>query len=111
MTLLLWGGGVVSQTTPMYSQYRFDGLAINPAFAGANDALSFNFIHRSQWIGIENAPSTSTFLMHGPLWNNRIGLGLNLSADKVGIDSRFSLTGNYAYRFHFQKSILALGLN
>ena len=51
---------LVAQHTPLTSQYLFNGLVINPAYAGSRDALTGNLTHRQQWVGFEGAPITQT---------------------------------------------------
>ena len=68
-----------AQQEAMYSQYMFNTLALNPAYAGSRDVLSMTALYRRQWIGIEGAPTTQTFTADMPLNKERIGLGLQLT--------------------------------
>ena len=52
---------IIAQQDPQYSQYMFNHMAINPGYAGINEAVCLNAAHRQQWVGIDGAPVTSVF--------------------------------------------------
>jgi type IX secretion system PorP/SprF family membrane protein len=56
-----------AQQQVMFTQYMFNGLAINPAYAGSHETISMTALARKQWVGLEGAPSTQTFSIHSPL--------------------------------------------
>jgi type IX secretion system PorP/SprF family membrane protein len=91
-------------------QYLNNTLAINPAFAGCNDALSVSFLYRNQWTGFGDAPKNSTVSLHAPLNKDRVGLGFMVSDGSYGINNETVISGSYAFRMEMQKGILALGL-
>ncbi|HIC31522.1 MAG TPA: type IX secretion system membrane protein PorP/SprF, partial [Flavobacteriaceae bacterium] len=64
-----------AQQLPQFTQYMFNTISINPAYAGSRETLSIVGLHRSQWVGLEGAPTTSTVSIHSPLKNEKIGLG------------------------------------
>jgi type IX secretion system PorP/SprF family membrane protein len=115
VTLLLVGmaGGsqVQAQQDHMFSQYMFNMMAMNPAYAGSRDVLSMTALYRNQWGGIEGAPQTTTFTIDMPVNRERIGLGLQLFNDRIG---EYSTTGAYAsYAFRIKegsRSTLGLGI-
>lgn len=86
-----------AQHAPIVSQYMINGIAINPAFAGSDDVLSFLVSSRSQWTGLQGAPSTQTISAHGPLTNERMGAGVLLFQDQVGATNTLGVSGNYSY--------------
>ena len=113
VALLIVATGLTSkaQQDPMYTQYMFNTQTINPAYAGTWEALSFMVLGRQQWAGLEGAPQTYTFSMQAPLKNERVALGLNLISDKVGLEKRFYMFGDYSYLLPInEKSKLRLGL-
>ena len=63
VVLLLSNTKVEAQTEPMYSQYMYNMLSINPAYAGSREVLSMNMFHRKQWVGIAGAPQTTSITM------------------------------------------------
>ena len=82
----------------MISQYMFNGLLLNPAYAGSHPYMSGSLLHREQWTGIEGAPTTSILAIDGPLWNNKMGLGFTIAHDRIGISRDMEMAGHYAYR-------------
>lgn len=88
---------MLAQQDPQYSQYQFNQMVINPAYAGTKDALSAVLDIRKQWSGFEGAPSTQSFSFHGPLKKKRIGLGLSAYNDAVGPKRVTAAYGNISY--------------
>jgi type IX secretion system PorP/SprF family membrane protein len=101
---------VEAQLAPLYNQYHMNGLAINPAFAGSDEALSITLLHRNQWVGFEGAPMTSTLAVHSPLNRESIAVGFLLMHDQIGISKNTLFTGSYAYRIISHRGIFSLGL-
>lgn len=98
------------QMFPLSDHYMYNALSINPAFAGCHDALSATISYRNQWVGFNDAPKSQILSVHSPVKNNRIGLGLLIERNSIGIFKETNLVGNYAYRMELQDGILALGL-
>ena len=90
---------VLGQQDPMLTQFSFNSLVFNPACAGTNEHLALSLTHRQQWLGVDGAPETQAFSIHGPLANDRIALGGSMVHDKVGPTSTFDVSTAYAYRF------------
>lgn len=107
---IFWGPAVNAQLEPLNDQYLLNGLAINPAFAGADEALSITLLHRNQWVGFEGAPVTTTFAVHSPLRRENLALGFLLMHDQIGISRRTSFTGSYAYRIIAPRGTMSFGL-
>jgi type IX secretion system PorP/SprF family membrane protein len=99
-----------AQQDPQYSQYMFNQLAINPAYAGSKEALSTAVFLRSQWTGIEGSPKTETLTLHSPLRKRKVGLGLAIISDKIGPKKSTGVMGSYAYRIPIKNGRLAFGL-
>jgi type IX secretion system PorP/SprF family membrane protein len=100
-----------AQQDPMYTQYMFNTQTINPAYAGTWESIGFMALARQQWVGFEGAPQTYTFSFQAPLRNERVALGLNAISDKVGLEKRFSLFGDYSYMVRItERTNLRLGL-
>lgn len=97
LTASFWG--VVAQQDAQYTQYMYNTIAVNPAYAGSRGVLSIAALHRSQWVGLDGAPTTQTFNLHTPV-SERIGLGLSIVNDEIGngtnqetyFDAAFSYT-------------------
>jgi len=99
-----------AQMFPLSDHYVVNGLAINPAFAGSNDALSATISYRDQWVGFKDSPKSYFLSVHTPLHNDRIGLGMLVEKNSIGIFKETSILGNYAYRMELSQGKLALGL-
>jgi type IX secretion system PorP/SprF family membrane protein len=89
-----------AQQTIQFSQYVFNGLAVNPAYAGYKEDWTASFSFRSQWVGIDGAPRTGTASFDGLTRNpnKKVGLGLVATTDRLGPQNTSSVYGNYAYR-------------
>jgi type IX secretion system PorP/SprF family membrane protein len=98
------------QMFPLSDHYVVNALVINPAFAGCQDALSFTASYRDQWVGFNDAPKSYILSVHSPVFNDRVGLGLLVENNSIGIFKETSFLGNYAYRMELQEGKLALGL-
>jgi type IX secretion system PorP/SprF family membrane protein len=88
----------------------YNALAINPAFAGCHDALSATISYRNQWVGFQDAPKSQMLSVHTPVYNDRVGLGLLVEKNSIGIFKETGFIGNYAYRMELRDGKLALGL-
>jgi type IX secretion system PorP/SprF family membrane protein len=86
-----------AQQDPQYTQYMYNTMSVNSAYAGQRDVLSITGLYRTQWVGIDGAPKTITFGAHTPLRNNRMGLGLNMVSDKLGPASETNVDLNFSY--------------
>ena len=99
-----------AQQQAMYTQYMFNGLAINPAYAGSQGALNLTALARKQWQGFAGAPSTQTFSAHAPLRDETMGLGLLLTHDEIGVTNQYGAYAVYAYRIKMSRGTLSAGL-
>lgn len=100
----------MGQHTPLTSQYLFNGLAINPAYAGSRDVLSATLTHRQQWVGFDGAPVTQNISVHSPVKRSKVGIGLMVFNDRIGVSNETGILANYAYRIKMpNKGKLALG--
>ena len=88
----------LAQQDAMFTKYMFNSLSYNPAYAGSKDYMSIGILHRSQWVGIDGAPTTQTATVHTPLANERVGVGFALSNDAIGPTNTVSANASYAYR-------------
>jgi type IX secretion system PorP/SprF family membrane protein len=86
-----------SQQDATFTQYMFNGLTLNPAYAGSHDAISSNFIWRKQWLNIDGAPQSSALSIHSPVGGDKIGVGLQLASDKIGASKTFLGNASASY--------------
>lgn len=100
-----------AQYDAMFTQYMFNEMYINPAYAGSKDAMAVNLSHRQQWVNFPGRPITSSFTLHGPLANEKMGLGISLLNEQIGKLNRNLVYLNYAYRLKVsEKGKLSFGL-
>lgn len=100
-----------AQYDAMFTQYMFNEMYINPAYTGSKDAMAVNLTHRQQWVNFPGRPITTSFTLHGPLANDKMGLGLSVLNEKIGKLSRNLVYLNYAYRIKTgDKGHLSFGL-
>jgi type IX secretion system PorP/SprF family membrane protein len=99
-----------AQQDALFSQYMFNTLAINPAYAGSRDVLSATAMYRDQWGGLEGAPKTLSATVDMPFSKERMGIGLQAFNDVIGVTQNTGAYFSYAYRVKLSpKTTLALG--
>lgn len=102
-----------AQQDAQFSQYMFNGIYINPAYAGYREQLNLHAFYRTQWTGIEGAPKTMSVAVDAIANRGNVGLALQLSTDRLGAQRNSSVYANYAYRLRLNEegtSRLAMGL-
>jgi len=111
-SFLLLSQPVSAQQDAQYSQYMFNGIYINPAYAGYKEVLNVHTFYRSQWTGITGAPRSMSLAVDAIANSGNVGLALQVASDKLGAQNNLSIYGNYAYRIRMNddgSSRLALG--
>ncbi|WP_266203508.1 PorP/SprF family type IX secretion system membrane protein [Pontibacter kalidii] len=100
-----------AQQAPQYSQYIFNELVVNPAYAGSKEILSINGTYRTQWTGLPGAPISQTLSVDGPTGHKSLGWGVHLVNDEIGAQSQTSAYGALSTRIRLDRySDLALGV-
>jgi type IX secretion system PorP/SprF family membrane protein len=105
---------VFGQQDVQFSQYMFNGLYINPAYAGYREQWNMNVFYRQQWAGFPGAPKTFSAAADGTVNNKRVGLGIQLMNDQLGAQRTTALYASYAYRIPMDaggEKTLALGIS
>ena len=95
--LAVFSATAEAQQDPQYTQYMYNTMSVNPAYAGQRETLSVTGLYRTQWVGLDGAPDTQTFGIHAPLSNERIGLGLSVVNDALGPADETYVDANFAY--------------
>ncbi len=100
-----------AQQHPMYSQYMFNMLNINPAYAGATEVPTVTALYRNQWIDMPGAPQNTSVTFDMPIESKKIGVGVQLYDERLGIEKSTGLNLIYAFRIPIsKKGTLSLGL-
>ncbi|MCF7559302.1 type IX secretion system membrane protein PorP/SprF [Sabulilitoribacter multivorans] len=111
LLILLTGSIAFAQQLPQFTQYMFNTISINPAYAGSRETLSVVGLHRSQWVGVSRGPTTQTLSAHSPLRNENMGLGFSFINDKLGFEKFNYAYVDFSYTIHTsQNTKLSFGL-
>ncbi len=105
---------VCAQQDAQFSQYMFNGIYINPAYAGYREQLNLHAFYRNQWTGIQGAPKTMSLAVDAIANDGNVGLAFQVSSDKLGAQSNVAAYATYAYRLRMNAegtSRLALGVS
>jgi type IX secretion system PorP/SprF family membrane protein len=86
-----------AQQDAQYTQYMYNTININPAYAGSRGAMSVFGLYRTQWVGLDGAPETSSFSVNTPLNNSNLGMGVSLVNDKIGPTKENTLSADLSY--------------
>lgn len=113
--LVLFGSLVGSrklhaQQYPVFSQYYFNELVINPAYAGSHVQLSLTSTYRNQWVNFPGAPRTFSSSAHTSLYKGKVGVGLLINHDEIGSYSNNNVYAYYSYKVRFRNGTLSFGL-
>jgi type IX secretion system PorP/SprF family membrane protein len=99
-----------AQQLPLYSQYMFNTLEINPAYAGFKQAMQFTTIFRKQFNGIKDAPQTAMVSFDMPIGETKLGVGVRLVDDKISVSQTLGAQGSLSYRIEGDESRISFGL-
>lgn len=109
--IAIGSSNLFAQQEPQYTQYMFNMMSVNPAYAGTGEALNALMLSRIQWVGVEGAPRSHTFALHTPIKDKKIGVGASVIADNIGPVTNTYFNLNYAHRIRLTENItLSLGL-
>jgi type IX secretion system PorP/SprF family membrane protein len=86
-----------AQQDAQFTQYMYNTININPAYAGSRGALSIFALHRTQWVGLDGAPVTNTVSVNTPLNESNLGLGVSLINDKIGPTTENTISADLSY--------------
>src|SRR5690606_3780860 len=105
---------VNAQQLPQFTQYMYNTISVNPAYAGSREALSIVGVHRNQWSGFDGAPKTNTLSVHTPLRNDKIGIGFSFINDRLGDNATENFNfiyGDFSYTIQTSETAkLAFGI-
>lgn len=101
-----------AQQDPQYTNYMYNTVNINPAYAGSRGALSIFGLHRSQWVGLDGAPTTNSFSVNTPIADSKVGLGVSFVNDALGVmdENTISIDFSYTLDLNNRGSKLSFGM-
>ncbi len=82
--VFLYIGEMNAQQDAQYTQYMFNTISVNPAYAGSRGQLSAAALYRAQWVGLDGAPTSQTINLHSPIRNSKFGYGISVLNDEIG---------------------------
>ena len=88
---------LLGQQDAQYTQYMYNTVSVNPAYAGSRGHLSIAALYRNQWVGLDGAPETQTLNLHTPLGYRGVGLGISVVNDKIGPTSETYFDVDFSY--------------
>ncbi|WP_348812397.1 PorP/SprF family type IX secretion system membrane protein [Flavobacterium maritimum] len=86
-----------AQQDAQFTQYMYNTINVNPAYAGSRGAFSMFALHRTQWVGLDGAPVTNTVSMNTPLNESNLGLGVSLINDRIGPTKENAISADISY--------------
>ena len=89
-----------AQQDAQFTQYMYNTITVNPAYAGSRGVMSVFGLYRTQWIGLDGAPQTNNFSINTPTGNKNVGLGISLINDKIGPTTENNLSADFSYSIH-----------
>jgi len=92
-----------SQQLPQFTQYMYNTISINPAYAGTRERLNIAFLNRNQWIGVNGAPVTQTITADMSIPNSNLGIGLSIIHDKLGYERTSFIYSDLSYTIYMNK--------
>lgn len=99
-----------AQQDLQYTQFMFNKMAYNPAYAGSFESPTLTAIYRKQWIGLEGSPETQVLSYNQRMLNNRVGIGGTLTRSVIGITRNITLDVPYAYRIPVKRGVLGMAI-
>jgi type IX secretion system PorP/SprF family membrane protein len=93
-----------AQQDSQYTQYMYNTININPAYAGSRGTMSIFGLHRTQWVGLEGAPTTNAFSVNTPINNSNLGIGLSFVNDKIGPTNNNTISADVSYTIQTSES-------
>jgi type IX secretion system PorP/SprF family membrane protein len=94
-----------AQQDAQYTQYMYNTININPAYAGSRGAMSIFAMHRTQWVGLDGAPVTNVASINTPLNNNNLGLGVSFINDKIGPTNETTISADFSYTIPMSETL------
>ena len=85
------------QQDAQFTQYMYNTISINPAYAGSRGVMSIFALHRTQWVGLDGAPTTNAASINTPISNSNLGLGLSFVNDKIGPTNENTISVDLSY--------------
>lgn len=93
-----------AQQDAQFTQYMYNTINVNPAYAGSRGALSMFAMHRTQWVGLDGAPVTNAVSLNTPLNESNLGLGVSIINDEIGPTTENTISADLSYTIQTSES-------
>jgi type IX secretion system PorP/SprF family membrane protein len=103
--MLLTGFATFAQQDAQYTQYMYNTVNINPAYAGSRGMMSVFGLYRTQWVGLEGAPKTGAFSLNSPIGNSRLGVGVSFVNDQIGPTDQNTFSADLSYTMPVSENV------
>lgn len=100
LIMLFASAPLYGQQDAQYTQYMYNTVSVNPGYAGSRGHMSIAALHRSQWLGLDGAPTTQTLNLHTPIGYRGVGLGFSIVNDKIGPTSETNFDIDFSYTIY-----------
>jgi len=110
LPMLLLSLSLLAQQESQFTQFSHYKMGINPGYAGSTESIALTGMVRNQWMGLEGAPQTQLLSFTMPMVNQRVGIGVNISRQTIGVSERLTADLAYAYRIKVPRGFLGMGL-
>ena len=103
----------LAQQLPQFSQYMYNMISVNPAYAGSREIMVLNILNRNQWVGVQGAPVTQTLSAHTSIPNSKLGVGASIINDNLGYEHTTYAFADVSYRLdldYYDEYKLTFGL-
>ncbi len=94
----------LAQQDAQFTQYMYNTININPAYAGSRGVMSIFGLHRTQWVGLDGAPTTNAFSVHTPINNSNLGVGVSFLNDQIGPTNENTISADVSYTIQATES-------
>jgi type IX secretion system PorP/SprF family membrane protein len=102
---------VEAQQDAQFTQYMYNTINVNPAYAGSRGVMSVFGVYRAQWVGLEGAPTTKAASIHTPINNSNVGLGVSVIQDEIGPSDKSTISADFSYTLNTSENYkLSFGL-
>ena len=100
-----------AQQDSQFTQYMYNTININPAYAGSRESMNIFALHRTQWVGLDGAPVTNTASINTPINGSNLGLGVSIVNDKIGPSEENNISVDFSYKIYLSETYeLSFGL-
>lgn len=86
-----------AQQDAQFTQYMYNTINVNPAYAGSRGAMSIFGLHRTQWVGLDGAPVTNALSLNTPLNESNLGIGISFINDRIGPTVENTISADVSY--------------